>query len=47
MWGLTINRFPTASGNAFGIGVFAGSSSWIYGNYIGTDLAGTTAQPNY
>ncbi|MDB9514810.1 hypothetical protein PN499_26770 [Kamptonema animale CS-326] len=47
--GLTINRFPTNAvlGNAFGIGVFAGSNSWIYGNYIGTNLAGTTAQPNY
>lgn len=46
--GFAINNFPNVNGDGFGIGVFgsAAKNDWIYGNDIGTDSTGTTAQPN-
>ncbi|HEY3266616.1 MAG TPA: LamG-like jellyroll fold domain-containing protein [Armatimonadota bacterium] len=45
--GLCINSFPAAgAGNAFGIGVFAGSGAWIYGCSLGTDPTGMLPRPN-
>lgn len=45
--GFVISGFRATAGNGFGIGVFNnGSNTSIYGNYIGTNFAGTTAESN-
>src|SRR5262249_39813697 len=43
---VAINSFHNIGGNGFGIGIFAGSNIWIYGNYIGTDPTGLIAKGN-
>ncbi|MFZ1728947.1 MAG: choice-of-anchor Q domain-containing protein [Bacteroidota bacterium] len=46
--GFVINRFLGNPGNGIGIGVFGAGATdnWINGCYIGTNVAGTLAQPN-
>ncbi|MEY2526922.1 MAG: trimeric autotransporter adhesin, partial [Verrucomicrobiota bacterium] len=44
--GLVINRFNSGGGGESGITLQTGGGNTITGNFIGTDSAGTVAQPN-
>lgn len=46
--GLAINAFPGVGGNGIGLGFFSRASirNWVYGNYIGVGLNGTTERGN-
>jgi hypothetical protein len=48
VYGFAINNFPDVNGNGFGIGVFGSQTTnvWVYGNDIGTDATGMSAEAN-